>query len=487
MNEMERSGAPLLNHRALFVDESKSTMYAFAGEKSWEDMRPGIPQPPTPWKFVADGQGGGTWMKMDGRESNYDATGIIQPASGSSTYGNGVGYYLGGHLNGHTWPSLQSGVWRSVSGLITFNMTTGVWSNTSAQGYGTDQIAHFGFAQFVPSFGSKGLVVFMGGQDQSERVSAAADLPRQFGRVTFLDVSSGNWYHQKVGGWIPSWRNRACAVGAQGDNNTYEIFVYAGCKTALYGGPSPTEEQKQDNNDSDEIFVLSLPSFQWFKADYVAKASRQGHTCHIIGNRQLLTIGGIDPALQEGIATSDQQGKDPWPFGLGIFDMTDMRWKSQYDANASSYKSPQVVRDYYDNNSRYPTQWSSPELAVMFGQTSKPPSQTSSLGPDQTKNPVPEGPKSNTDKKNVPLIAGIATTGAIVLILVAFVVRWVYTRRPKEAEMEPVDDMVKLSELDCIAEYAELPEAPRLELPCTQRLPVITISAATPRTRARSL
>ena len=30
-----------------------------------------------------------------------------------------------------------------------------------------------------------------------------------------------------------------------------------------------------------------------------------------------------------------------------MFDMTDMVWKDSYDANASDYRSPEVVKDWY--------------------------------------------------------------------------------------------------------------------------------------------
>ena len=93
--------------------------------------------------------------------------------------------------------------------------------------------------------------------------------------------------------------------------------------------------------------MLSLPSFQWFKADYLAKETRQGHSCHVIGNRQLITVGGIDPALKEIDAVSDKKTRDVFPFGVGVFDMTDMKWKDRYDADAPAYKSPKVVREHY--------------------------------------------------------------------------------------------------------------------------------------------
>lgn len=95
------------------------------------------------------------------------------------------------------------------------------------------------------------------------------------------------------------------------------------------------------------MFVLTLPAFVWFKANYTAVASRQAHTCQLVGNRQLLTIGGTDPAVQEHYAIAYENATDTFAQGLGIFDLTEMTWSDSYDAKAPAYKSPQVVTDYY--------------------------------------------------------------------------------------------------------------------------------------------
>jgi hypothetical protein len=101
-------------------------------------------------------------------------------------------------------------------------------------------------------------------------------------------------------------------------------------------------------NALDEVFVLTLPGFVWFKANYTARQSRQSHTCHVVGNRQLLTIGGIDPGVQEFFSVAYANATDPFTQGLGIFDLTEMKWAQRYDANAPTYQSPGVVRDYYN-------------------------------------------------------------------------------------------------------------------------------------------
>lgn len=40
---------------------------------------------------------------------------------------------------------------------------------------------------------------------------------------------------------------------------------------------------------------------------------------------------------------------DPWPYSLGIFDLTDLEWKDEYNAEAEDYQTPEVIRDWYRN------------------------------------------------------------------------------------------------------------------------------------------
>jgi hypothetical protein len=56
----------------------------------------------------------------------------------------------------------------------------------------------------------------------------------------------------------------------------------------------------------------------------------------------MLVIGGTQPSNPLGIAAAD-----PWPSGLGIFDMTTFAWSDRYNPSAAIYEQPDVVRDYY--------------------------------------------------------------------------------------------------------------------------------------------
>jgi len=82
----------------------------------------------------------------------------------------------------------------------------------------------------------------------------------------------------------------------------------------VYGGSSVIPQQNAAwsmvNNQLDEVFVLSLPKFEWVKANYTAKHNRYSQTCHVAGNRQMISIGGIDGANPE---IDGYKVTDPFP------------------------------------------------------------------------------------------------------------------------------------------------------------------------------
>ena len=111
------------------------------------------------------------------------------------------------------------------------------------------------------------------------------------------------------------------------------------------GPPGNISSEVMDSNNAlDEVWVLSLPAFAWFKANYTAQNSRWRHTCNVVGNRQMISVGGQN--VNDG--NSKITSKDPFTQGFGVFDLTEMTWSSGYDAHAAAYKTPQVVKDWYD-------------------------------------------------------------------------------------------------------------------------------------------
>ena len=60
----------------------------------------------------------------------------------------------------------------------------------------------------------------------------------------------------------------------------------------------------------------------------------------------MLVVGGVD---RKKNYPDYWMERDPFPQGLGIFDMTAMTWvtNGSYNAKADPYRSPQVVEDWY--------------------------------------------------------------------------------------------------------------------------------------------
>ena len=93
----------------------------------------------------------------------------------------------------------------------------------------------------------------------------------------------------------------------------------------------------------DEIWVLSLPSFTWTKI-FSGISPRFGHTCHLVGNRTLLTVGGVSSIKQKSGQADTNAGPCDWESkGLAVMDLTDITWGSVYDAHAPAYGVPAQV------------------------------------------------------------------------------------------------------------------------------------------------
>jgi hypothetical protein len=195
------------------------------------------------------------------------------------------------------------------------------------------------------------------------------------------------------------------------------------------------------------VFVLSLPAFNWQNATNGGKSAtmaRSLHTCNV-RNKQMIVVGGsvFTVAGFESI-NAEPEGEgiywsnaDPWPQGLGVFDLTEMVWADSYDPSAGPYVTPKVVKEYYLNNPRYPDSLlQDPKLRDWF----KVPQ--SSIN---TTNPRPDS-GSSKGSSNTSAIAGGVVGGVLAVVLVAVVV-WLVLRHRKKGEQSQGEDFRK-SELE---------------------------------------
>ena len=120
------------------------------------------------------------------------------------------------------------------------------------------------------------------------------------------------------------------------------------------------------------VYVLSLPSFVWHKRADAPAYGRYWHTCNLVGKRQMLVNGGtiVDPRVDEAVTDTDSLSTlDPWPQGIGIFDLSAMEWREEYNPSADSYVTPDVVKASLRANGPYPFTWSNPTVESWFGQS----------------------------------------------------------------------------------------------------------------------
>lgn len=112
----------------------------------------------------------------------------------------------------------------------------------------------------------------------------------------------------------------------------------------MYGGYDPGQSIIYD-----DVYVLSLPSFTWTKV-YSGATPRYGHTCHSAGKRQMMSVGGSLNAEMFAVETT---GNIPNLMNMecdgtqsvSLFDMTELKWGTYYDAYAPQYQVPQNVVD----------------------------------------------------------------------------------------------------------------------------------------------
>ena len=134
---------------------------------------------------------------------------------------------------------------------------------------------------------------------------------------------------------LPDPRSNACvwAVGAP-DNTTYQIFMFGGARLEGEYGVYR------------DLWVLSIPSFQWIliddgkvgprMPDTTHPLEREGHTCNLIGNSMTIMFGGrVLPNFGRTCETT----------GIYAYDLNKLSWVETFDPDvaAQQYNVSQAV------------------------------------------------------------------------------------------------------------------------------------------------
>ncbi|KAK8163865.1 hypothetical protein IWX90DRAFT_487181 [Phyllosticta citrichinensis] len=320
------STAPsLLYGNGLWYDDDSDTLYTgFSGYLSSFNTTENDGWPMELTAFKTNEDGGGTWSTALNTSSNaFD--GMIRPLHPAVAAGNGKGYALGG-----TTPI--NGSEQMAEGMLSYDFSTGLFRNNSLQ-------IHRGYTEladmvWVPQFGTEGCFVLLGG------AWGPAGESKQFyswEEIYIMDAATEVFYAQNTTGDYPSGRQEFCTAVVASSNGTVEIFVYGGWGGTLGSAATPY----------DEIYILTLPAFEWIKHDYTPEAARVAHSCEAVGGSQILLIDGLAGSADDATYTGQFGVRDTNDQGLGIFNMTSLAWEDKYTANPPAYRQADVVAEAY--------------------------------------------------------------------------------------------------------------------------------------------
>ncbi|GAB1314103.1 Kelch repeat protein [Madurella fahalii] len=341
------SGAPSLRNGGVWVHRATGRLYiGFAGTNS--QFGGGYSFPQGLWSFTSDQARAGSWENLNG--STHDSfTNQPRPFRGQVASGDGFGFFLGGSV--HDSDSTQP----NLSGFTVYDFSSGQLTNSADAQVPAPERQQYSGMTFVPNWGSRGILVSVGGyQDNNTRANGTA--PFKIARV--YDVHHQRWFEQETSGDLPQPRKEFCIAGAQSNNRTHDILVYAGWN----GRAGP------DAIPYDSAFVLTLPGFHWVRADYPSEHPRHGHSCNAVGGGQIVAVGGVDTAYQGRetyIGVFDTA--DTFTQGLAIFDLSKLAWSPSYSAGRGLQTPAPRIQEYYNAKGRAPASgFSSRDLEQLF-------------------------------------------------------------------------------------------------------------------------
>lgn len=221
-------GVPSLNDPSLWYYEKNNSLYTgFTGWNStWETPNGKTQVLPdlSLWSYRLDDSGGGEWDEVIGPDARTWRS-LSRPSTPLQAQSPDKAMILGGTNE------LQG--WSIIKDMVQLDMQDLTFTNTSAPAFNATNGIYRGAMHYVPSFGSKGISLTMGGGNGLNHPSGP-DTLIDLGVVSVIDVAKQEWYNQTTTGTAPSPRIEFCTAGKNSTNGTYEMydqFLYAGLKT----------------------------------------------------------------------------------------------------------------------------------------------------------------------------------------------------------------------------------------------------------------
>ena len=121
-------------------------------------------------------------------------------------------------------------------------------------------------------------------------------------------------------------------------------------QVTMYGGSPKNGEYL------DDVWVLSVPTFRWIAINDTnnqerisdgSVAGRNGHTCTVWRDSQMIVLGGIYPRPAATAVGSNRNVSvcDTVYSPLRLLDTSTYSWQSEYNPSEKAYSVPAVVSD----------------------------------------------------------------------------------------------------------------------------------------------
>ncbi|KAK0369594.1 kelch repeat protein [Colletotrichum limetticola] len=313
----------------------------------------------------------------DQRTLDNDVTRYVAHGGAASAPSENKAWYVGG-MRSPLWGDMyQSTTNRSLNAvnasntLITLDMSTQMFEKFSNKTLLPSSIKARANPEVVwVPIGAEGILVVLGGvtypeyvnssHKSDDAVKSASESPAFMETIDIYDVAGDKWYQQKVDGTKPPALTRGCAVLAPAqDYSSFNIYYYGG-----YDGIHPKEDF------SDDVWVLSIPSFQWTKVyEGTALHARAGHQCVMPYPDQMMVVGGYAAMAGSGAPPCLEGGI------MQVFNLSSAEWLDGYSPTKwSNYTIPTAVRSKIGGNEKgsatkttpEPSGWSDQGLASIF-------------------------------------------------------------------------------------------------------------------------
>ncbi|KAK2755748.1 hypothetical protein FQN54_005898 [Arachnomyces sp. PD_36] len=386
-----------------------------------------------------DGANAEVWAPNFSHETLTDDVNRYVAAGASvSAPSENLGFYFSGVRSADWGPitQIEYSANTTSNNLITVDMSSmaeEVWSNKTVSAETAPGRAS-GELVWIPVSDS-GVLVAIGGVinpedkfragllNDSQIEDSKSTSPGFMETLPIYDIENNNWYSQNTTGDIPGQLAQFCSVvAAASDGSSYNVYIYGG-----YDG------LESSNRASDDVYILSIPSFRWIKAREGSDTQgRRSHRCVKPYPDQMFVIGGRLSAdatcVTDGI--------------MRVFNLNDLDFQDDYDPlKWSEYKVPKAVTDVIGGDAdggatetSPENSWDDDELSGIFGKayakdikTYYPYEPTTPGDPSTTDTSTPDGDGGGG---GLPLWVGpvigvllglIATSGVIMA--------WVFFRR----------------------------------------------------------